>query len=92
MTIVINDKIQKYLQRRYKGDKKGVMAIQAFLELLEQNQNPTALKNAKKMQGNYQKYGNIWRWRIGNYRIIGDVKNEILEIQLIEISTRQDAY
>ena len=44
------------------------------------------------MQGNYQKYGNIWRWRIGNYRIIGDVKNEILEIQLIEISTRQDAY
>ena len=44
------------------------------------------------MQGNYQKYGNIWRWRVGDYRIIGDVKSEILEIQLIEIFTREEAY
>lgn len=81
------------MQKQQKGDPKGIDKVKQFLEIyLQTAENPTTLKNAKKMQGNYQKYGNIWRWRVGDYRIIGDVKNEILEIQLIEISTREEAY
>ena len=35
---------------------------------------------------------NIWRWRVGDYRIIAEVKNQELIIQVIKITHRQEAY
>lgn len=41
-----------------------------------------------KLQG----YESLWRWRVGNYRIIGEVRTSELIIKIIEINTRENVY
>ena len=68
MKIILPHKVEKFLDKQEKGDFTGVMKVKRFLDTkLSNAQNPTSLSNAKKMQG-YSK--NIWRWRVGQYRII----------------------
>lgn len=63
--------------------------MRLFLDkTLSTAENPTLLPNCKKMQG----YENIWRWRVGNYRIIAEVKSNELMIKIIEITSRENAY
>lgn len=69
-------------------DNQAFLRIIQFLEKLKIAENPFALKNAKKMEG----FSNKWRWRVGNYRIIGLKQDEILTIEIIQISPRKDAY
>lgn len=89
MTILIPNKVDKYLEKQQDGDPKGIRKVRKFLnEYLSTSDNPTMLKNCKKMQG----YENTWRWRVDNYRIVAEVKYKELVIQIIEISTREDAY
>ncbi len=65
--------------------------IQFFLDKkLTNDENPCFLPNAKKLQFS----NNRWRWRLGDYRIIGIVDkigNPII-INIIQISHRQEAY
>lgn len=86
------NKLEKYLTKQYKGDKKGVMLIRLFIDELEKAADPTALKNAEKMQGAWKDYGNFYRWKVGDYRILGDVKSDVLEIHLIKIGQRENFY
>lgn len=82
-------KVSKYLEKQSKGDIRGIDKVKQFLELyLATIQNPTLLPNCKKMQGTE----NIWRWRVGNYRIIAEVKSDEPIIKIIEIITREGAY
>ena len=46
------------------------------------------LPNCKKLQG-YEKH---YRWKVKDYRIIGIVENDILTIEIIKITTRENAY
>ncbi len=91
MKVEIPRKVFKWLEKQIKSDKNAEF-VRLFLKQLEQEQNPTALKNAKKLQGRYNKIGNYWRWKIKNYRIIGDVDSAIITIHIIEITTRENAY
>jgi len=34
----------------------------------------------------------LWRYRVGSYRIIAEIKNDILLILIIEISDRKETY
>ncbi|TLD95402.1 type II toxin-antitoxin system RelE/ParE family toxin [Helicobacter jaachi] len=89
MQIIIPRKVDKFLEKQNKGDPKGVRKIRTFLwNQLSTAENPTTLPNCKKMQGTE----NIWRWRIGDYRIIAEIKNQELVIQVIKIAHRQEAY
>lgn len=89
MQILITKKASKELERIYKGNKKDGFKIQLFLdEVLAKTENAISLQNAKKLQG-YEKH---YRWRIGDYRIIGIVENEILSIEIIKIAHRKEAY
>ena len=92
MKVIIPNKLEKYLAKQYKGDKKGIMLIRLFIDKLEETIDPTTLKNAEKMQGAWKNFGNFWRWKVGDYRIIGDVKSDILEIHLIKIGQRENFY
>ncbi len=91
MKVEIPKKVDKWLDKQAKGDK-NIGLVRLFLKQLGQEQNPTALKNAKKLQGRYNKIGNYWRWKIKNYRIIGDVDSATITIHIIEITTRENAY
>ncbi|MSN97171.1 hypothetical protein F1B92_08365 [Campylobacter sp. FMV-PI01] len=79
----------KQLEKIAKGDKISALKIRTFLNELEKEKDPFTLKNALKMSG----YENIYRWKIGlHYRIIGIKEDEILTIEIIEITSRENAY
>ena len=87
--IVIKRSADKQLNKISKGDLRAALKIHTFLKELEKVENPFAINNAEKMQG----YDNRWRWRVGiHYRIIGFKQDEILTIEIIEISSREKAY
>lgn len=86
--IIINRSATKELEKISKGDIKAGLKIYAFLKELGNIHNPIALKNIKKLQGYEKRY----RWRVGKYRIIGTIENDILQIEIIKIATRQEAY
>lgn len=68
---------------------RAALKIHTFLKELEKVENPFATNNAEKMQG----YDDRWRWRVGiHYRIIGLKQDEILTIEIIEVSSREKAY
>lgn len=89
MQVILPRKVDKFLDKQGKGDPKSVRKIRTFLfKYLATAENPTSLPNCKKMQGT----DNNWRWRVGDYRIIAEVKNKELVIQIIKIAHRQEVY
>ena len=87
--IVIKRSADKQLDKISKGDLRAALKIRTFLKELEKVENPFATNNAEKMQG----YDDRWRWRVGiHYRTIGLKQDEILTIEIIEISSREKAY
>lgn len=93
MKIIYTQKIIKQIAKRAKSDGDKFFRVIAFLEdVLPNLKNPTDCANAKKMHYSYAQYGNIWRWRIGDYRIVGDVRGDELIIEILEIDTRENIY
>ncbi len=89
MNIILLPKVDKYLAKQYKGDNNGIHLVRLFIADVLTGDNPCALPNAKKMQG-YA--GNCWRWKVGDYRIIGKVNNAELVIEIIKIAHRKEVY
>ena len=83
-------RLRKSAQKNYKifyGNPNSALKIEVFLTKLQSIPNPTALPNAKKLQG----FSNRYRWRIGDYRIIGIIENgEFKIIEIIKIAKRDD--
>ena len=50
-------------------------------------QNPK--QRGKALTGNLK---GLWRYRVGSYRIVAEIKNDILLILIIEISDRKETY
>ena len=89
MKIILPKSVDKYLSKQFKGDPKNIHLIRLFLDTkLATAENPTQLSNCKKLQG-YEKH---YRWKVKDYRIIGIVENDILTIEIIKITTRENAY
>lgn len=43
----------------------------------------------KALKGQYQDY---WRYRIGNYRIIADILDDQIKINIIDVGHRKEIY
>lgn len=87
MIIRLRKSAQKELQKIFYGNPNSALKIEIFLTKLQSIPNPTTLPNAKKLQG----FSNHYRWRIGDYRIIGIVENgEFKIIEIIKIAKRDD--
>ena len=67
-----------------KLDKKNLYRIQGVIELLSQNPRPP--KSKKLANKNY------WRVRVGDYRIVYEIKDKNLIIVVIRIANRSDVY
>ncbi len=67
-----------------KLDKKTLYRIQGVIELLSQNPRPP--KSIKLTNKNY------WRVRVGDYRIVYEIKDKNLIIVVIRIANRSDVY
>lgn len=87
--IVIDTKANFFLKKLSKTAPKDFDKIDYFLaNILSNTENPLILPNCKKLVGFSD---NRYRWRLGNYRIIGIVKNDTFElIQIVKISKRDE--
>ncbi|QOQ97122.1 type II toxin-antitoxin system RelE/ParE family toxin [Helicobacter cinaedi] len=81
---------KKSLKKNWKSNALAAKKIQIFLtERLPNIENPCFLPNAKKLKGRDNQY----RWRLGDYRVIGIVENgEFLIVNITRIAHRQGAY
>lgn len=43
----------------------------------------------KALEGNYQ---TLWRYRVGNYRLIADIKDNVFTVVLVKVAKRNDVY
>lgn len=88
MKVLLTNAADKELHKINKGDPKASSRIKQFLSALENVAQPKLLPNAKKLES----YDNHYRWRVGEYRIIGLIQDKELIIHIIKIATRQGAY
>lgn len=79
---------KKALKKLNKMDKNIKAYITSWI-----NKNLVSTKNPKEkgkaLQG---ELGGLWRYRVGNYRIIVDIKENELLILIIDLGHRKDIY
>ncbi len=88
MQVVLTNSAIKELEKIAKANAKFALMIRRFLGELANVKQPKSLPNGEKMKG----YDDRYRWRVGNYRVIGLIKDKELIIEIIKISTREGAY
>ncbi|MFZ2171506.1 MAG: type II toxin-antitoxin system RelE/ParE family toxin [Methylococcaceae bacterium] len=69
-------------------DTSAKQRIERFVDQLSETDNPRS--HGKALQG--KKYAGLWRYRIGDYRLICQIKDNELIILLLEIGHRKDVY
>ena len=81
-SVVLTRSAEKSLTRLPNTITKSIIAL---LEALQNNPRPAG---CKKLKG----YKNLWRIRIGEYRIIYAIEEVILLVDVREIGHRKDIY
>lgn len=83
--IFISDEAKKSLK---KLDKSIIIKIISKFELeLSKYKNPRQF--GKSLKG---KFGELWRYRVGDYRLICNIKDGTLTIIVIKVGHRKDIY
>lgn len=80
--VVLSKTAEKEL---YKLPTQVILKIIETLKTLEINPRPNG---CKKLKG----FKNLWRVRVGNYRIIYSINDVILLVDVREIGDRKDVY
>ena len=62
--------------------------VERFINQLTKTDNPRL--HGKALQG--KKYAGLWRYRIGDYRLICQIKDNELVILLLELGHRKEVY
>lgn len=83
-TIKVGSRAAKSLKSLDKPSKKR---IEQFIEQLTTTDNPR--RTGKTLQGNLK---GLWRYRIGNYRLICQIKDNELIILVLDIGHRKNIY
>jgi mRNA interferase RelE/StbE len=82
--VVLHPKAQAFYLR---ADKALAKKITRCLEQLEQN--PRFHPNIKALKGNLANY---FRYRIGDYRVIYSIDDQVLVVAVVEIAHRKEVY
>ena len=84
MRVVFSDRAEKQFGRL---DKSVQQHIKKFILRLQELQNPRI--RGKGLVGNR---AGMWRYRVGDYRILCRIKDDVLEILVVEIGHRRNVY
>ena len=82
--IDFDDKARKTLLRVDKNDRQRIIT---FLDRLSQQSNPR--QQGKALAG---KYAGSWRYRVGDYRIICNIRDKQLTILVLQLGQRKNVY
>ena len=89
MQVILTNKADKALKKILIGNQVMGIRIEDFLKVvLPAAKDPKVLPNALKMTNR----ANTYRWRIGSYRIVGDIFDDELLIEVIDIDSRGNIY
>ncbi|MFD6099216.1 type II toxin-antitoxin system RelE/ParE family toxin [Nocardiopsis flavescens] len=84
--VELHDDAQRELR---KLDPQAVRRILRFLgERIEGSSDPRELGEALK--GN--RLGDLWRYRVGDYRIIADVRDDVVVVLVLHVKHRREVY
>lgn len=86
-SVEVSESADKEFIKIQKSSPKAAESISSLIKKLEKLENPFVF-NCKKMRG----FDNRYRWRAGDYRIIGEIYGSFLIIKIIKIAHRQKAY
>ncbi|MBY4797544.1 type II toxin-antitoxin system RelE/ParE family toxin [Collinsella sp. AGMB00827] len=68
--------------------KQRLMILSWIHEHLHGCENPRMVHGGKQLQGT----ACGWRWRVGAYRILGQIQDEVLTILAVRIGHKQGVY
>ena len=68
--------------------KQRLMILAWIKENLEDCENPRAVHDGKQLRGT--RCG--WRWRVGSYRILAQLLDDVIEIKIVRMGHRQGVY
>lgn len=81
-------RITKTAEKQIKSlDKVVQTRVVKFLQEITNSKTPQ--QSGKELKGNKAK---LWRYRIGNYRLICDIHHEEKRIVILEVAHRKDIY
>ena len=83
--IKLTEVAEKFLDKLYKSDKNAVVQINKKLRLFAD----APYQHGKPLKGNKD---GIWRYRVGNYRILCHLNNMELMVLVLEIGHRKEIY
>lgn len=78
--------LSAHIEKDIRGIPKKILE-KIFVEIKKLSFDPRP-KSVKKLKG----YENLYRIRIGNYRVVYTIEDKILIIEIIKIAHRQDVY
>lgn len=85
-TIRISDLARKQLK---KMDKQTAVRIMDFLQnRLTNHDDPRTIGESLKGA----RFGDFWKYRVGDYRIICDIEDQELTILVLQIGNRREVY
>lgn len=86
--VKFTESAEKDFKKLSKTNKAIAKLIKKWiLENLIGTQNPK--QRGKVLTGNLK---GLWRYRVGSYRIVAEIKDDVLLILIIEISDRKETY
>ncbi len=84
-TIEFNATARKQLR---KLDREVARRLVGFLETrVAVSDSPRAM--GKALSG---RWGRLWRYRVGDYRIVADIRDDVLTVLVVRVAHRRDAY
>ena len=84
MTVIVPEKVKKILR---KMDKSVSSKIISYLDEVSKLENPRS-----RGKGLTSDKAGIWRYRVGDYRILCNIVDEKLIITVIKIDHRSEVY
>ena len=84
MTVIFSDNARKEF---LKLDKPVQKQIQTFIARLQGLQDPHS--SGKALTGNL---AGLWRYRVGDYRLVCEIENEKILITVLHIAHRKEVY
>ena len=84
MTVVYSHNAERQMQ---KLDTVVQQRIKRYMTKVAALEDPRSL--GKALRGNLCEF---WSWRIGDYRIIARIYDDILQIEVVRVGHRRDVY
>ena len=84
MRVILSDTAKRQLKKLNKPIRER---ISKYMDEVASLSNPRA--RGKGLSGNLSEY---WSYRVGDYRIVARIQDDILQIEVVKVGHRRDVY